>query len=134
MSCQTHRHTGSGQRSRSCLYTPFLIAAVWATTCIATQSLAWERCWTAPSSFEDAAVSGGTHVAPIIWTLPILFLLFIYRRPSASKPNQWSDSNAGGGIANLSCSRCGRVLELPRDKAARQLFCPRCGSTLPRIR
>ena len=90
------------------------------------------------SPFGDnaaATASGGrTHVAPIVWTLPILFLLFIYRRPGASKPNRWSDSAPTSEIMSLSCPNCGRVLELPRDKACRPLFCPRCGSTLPRVR
>jgi hypothetical protein len=78
--------------------------------------------------------SGSPNVIPIVWTLPILFLLFIYRRPAGAKPNRRNNPAASSDIASVSCSRCGRVLELPRDKASRQLFCPRCGSTLPRIR
>lgn len=136
MSSHTHRHVGSGQRSW--LRTPFLFVAICVATCLATtQVYGWEQCWTQRSSVEEAAAyDGSTHVAPIVWMLPILFLLFIYRRPAGTNANQLNDSTTptGGGIASLSCSRCGRVLELPRDKAARQLFCPRCGSTLPRIR
>jgi uncharacterized paraquat-inducible protein A len=65
--------------------------------------------------------------------LPVLVLLFVYRRPAGTKPSRSNRPAASTDIASLSCSRCGRVLELPRDKASRQLFCPRCGSTLPRI-
>jgi DNA-directed RNA polymerase subunit RPC12/RpoP len=136
MSRFTHRHVGwSDHRSR--LRAVLLIAAFGAVICLAvTEAHASERCWSATSAFDDSAMSGGSHVhvAPIVWTLPILFLLFIYRRPSATKPNPWNNSPPASELASLSCSRCGRVLELPRDKAARQLFCPRCGSTLPRIR
>jgi hypothetical protein len=103
------------------------------TTCFATRALAWQEHWTTPTYYDT---SSETHVPPIVWTLPILFLLFIYRRPSGAKPNGPNSpaTYSRGDIASLSCSRCGRVLELPRDQAARQLFCPRCGSTLPRIR
>jgi hypothetical protein len=110
-----------------CLIT-FLSIAI----ALATQPFAWGQTWTVPSSYETS--SGSTHVIPIVWTLPILFLLFIYRRPAGTKPNRRSSPAVSTDIASLSCSRCSRVLELPRDKASRQLFCPRCGSTLPRIR
>jgi hypothetical protein len=99
---------------------------------LVSQAVAWGQTWTVPSSYETS--SSSNHVIPIVWTLPILLLLFIYRRPAGTKPNRRNIPSASSDIASLSCSRCGRVLELPRDKASRQLFCPRCGSTLPRIR
>jgi hypothetical protein len=115
----------------------WLLAVLSMTIGLATPAFAWEQSWTAPPSstwspYETSSTS--THVTPIVWMLPILVLLFIYRRPAGAKPNGRNNSTASSDIASLSCSRCGRVLELPRDKASRQLFCPRCGSTLPRIR
>jgi hypothetical protein len=68
------------------------------------------------------------------WTIGILLAALLFRRPSGGGVDACSRrvASAGHGIVSLSCSRCGRVLELPRDTASRQLFCPRCGSTLPR--
>ena len=34
-------------------------------------------------------------------------------------------------IISLACGRCDRVLDLPRDRARRRLFCPRCGAVMP---
>jgi DNA-directed RNA polymerase subunit RPC12/RpoP len=107
-----------------------LLGAMWLTAGIAP-ALAWERDIVIPS-YHDAAPDAGRHFLPVAWTLPVLFLLFIYRRPAARTTDSRATDAASKAVISLSCSRCGRVLELPRDKANRPLFCPRCGSTLPR--
>jgi hypothetical protein len=33
-------------------------------------------------------------------------------------------------IVTLACDRCSRVLDLPRERAGRRVFCPRCGALM----
>ena len=37
-------------------------------------------------------------------------------------------------IVALACNRCSRVVDVPRDRLAGGLFCPRCGSRMPDAR
>jgi hypothetical protein len=73
-------------------------------------------------------------IMTVAWVVVILMAISLFRQPAGAKRDTRSRAMTSSGISiiSLSCSRCGRVVDLPRDKASRQLFCPRCGSTLPR--
>jgi hypothetical protein len=69
-----------------------------------------------------------------------LLLFIAWRSPSpptsASKRSPAPPTSHTGSLSRevvcLACSRCHRAVDVPRDRLTRQLFCPRCGTTLPR--
>jgi hypothetical protein len=68
----------------------------------------------------------------IAWIVLILTVISLVRQPKGKSPSGHIATTGGSRVVRVNCSRCGRVVELPRENAGRQLFCPRCGSTLPR--
>ena len=69
----------------------------------------------------------------LLSALSVLLLVFVWRRPcAATGKGIGAAATSPNDIVCLSCSRCGRVIDVRRDNLSRQLFCPRCGSTMPR--
>jgi hypothetical protein len=54
------------------------------------------------------------------------------RRNLAPPPLVTRTGSVSREVVCLPCSRCHRAVDAPRDQLTRQLFCPRCGTTLPR--
>jgi hypothetical protein len=77
---------------------------------------------------------------PMWWATPfvgfmvltVLLLFVAWRSPGT--PPRGTDPRAASpqDVVCLACSRCSRVVDLPRHRLTRHLFCPRCGATLPR--
>jgi hypothetical protein len=61
-----------------------------------------------------------------------LLLFLAWRVPSAPSRGTPPRAPSPRDVVCLACPRCNRVVDLPRHRLSRQLFCPRCGSTLPR--
>ena len=91
-----------------------------------------------PASFETARHHPGRRgprgfFMTLLSALSVLLLVFVWRRPCATVGKVVPPvALSPGDIVCLSCSRCGRVIDVRRDNLSRQLFCPRCGSTMPR--
>ena len=91
-----------------------------------------------PASFErrrDYPVRRGPSglFMTLLSALSVLLFVFVWRRPCGTAGNSHAVAPPSPrDIVCLSCSRCGRVIDVRRDNLSRQLFCPRCGSTMPR--
>ena len=53
------------------------------------------------------------------------------RRPPAAGFTTPQAGVASRPVVALACGRCSRVVDVPRDRLARGIFCPRCGSRMP---
>jgi predicted RNA-binding Zn-ribbon protein involved in translation (DUF1610 family) len=60
----------------------------------------------------------------------VLLLVIVWRKPQEKNVDR--AMTAAMGVAHLSCSSCGRTLDLASHRLRAQMYCPRCGSTMHR--
>ena len=77
---------------------------------------------------EHSAVGPAALILMVLSALSVLLFVELWWR----SPEAPEDGDGAGANVMLSCSRCGRVVELPREHARGARFCPRCGATLSR--
>jgi hypothetical protein len=61
-----------------------------------------------------------------------VLLLLAWRGPTSTQGKRVTPAASPHSVVCLACRRCSRVVDVPRERLSRQLFCPRCGSTLQR--
>jgi hypothetical protein len=82
-----------------------------------------------PAYYRSSPQSSIATLVTVLAVAGLVVLALIWR---AAARNGGTVRTSAHDFVCLACAQCGRVLEVPRKRLARQMFCPRCGSTLPR--
>jgi hypothetical protein len=96
--------------------------------------------WAGQHGSGDAYPAHGTsphgrrfRPSPLLVLGVATFVLWLaLRGPSSGRGGVVAPVHVPQSVVSLACRRCNRVVDVPRERLTRQLFCPRCGATLPR--